>query len=132
MTGSPGTTETGHIVSTADESGVQDHPQLSQWAYGDVAASLGSLRARPAKGERRLQQFARLAGVPYQTMLAWRHVALCYPPEHRRADVSWSVFQVLASQPDRLELVSVGAWSVSAARELVRRRSAGQVTSAAA
>lgn len=85
------------------------------WFRGDIA-----IRAKS-----RMQDLAKDVGVSYKTLLAYRQVAEAYPPDSRRLEVSWSVHQALASLDDHVAVVaSRGDWTLVAAREFVRSRSA--------
>jgi hypothetical protein len=75
-------------------------------------------------GEATLDQFAEDVDTAIGTIRALRAVAMAYPNEiSRRSRNSWSVYQVLASQDDRDQLLArPDPWTVKEARELVRER----------
>jgi hypothetical protein len=88
------------------------------WVKGDIAASV-----QTKYGERRLHLFAHTVNENYSTVQEHRRVALAYPQKSRRLDISWSVHQVLAAQPDRLRLLrSRDDWTVGLARQVIRNR----------
>jgi len=88
-----------------------------KWRTGDAAASV-----RVLYGCRQIQELAVSLGVPYATVLQWRRVARRFPPEYRRDGLPWGVFQTLAGEPDRLELIEDIDWTTLSAVAFVRAR----------
>lgn len=88
----------------------------AQWTLGDLAK-----RVEVAYGEGRLQEYAEDIGVDYRTLLDYRTVARAYE-KSERSELPWSVHRVLASQEDRVALVTDGALTYRGAQALVRGR----------
>jgi cytochrome c1 len=107
------------VSTTADEPDVDVVAGVDlgmKWRTGDAAAGI------PATyGRHRLQDFARSLGTPYATLLQWRRVARRFPSESRRDGVPWGVYQALASEPDRLDLIERD-WTTLSALAFVRAR----------
>jgi hypothetical protein len=90
------------------------------WTLGDLAE-----RVRDHFGLPRLPQFAADIGIGYPELRRMRRVALAYPyATSYRYACAWSIYCVLAAQPDRDELV-LTVQSRREAAELVTAR-AGQ------
>src|SRR5690606_36664382 len=98
----------------------------SQWVLGDLA-----LEVETTYGGGQLQEYADAIGVEYDALRDYRMVAETYGSAERSAKVGWTVHRVLASQPDRHDLlkssprdhgIAADTWTYRAARELVRRR----------
>src|SRR5690606_28577855 len=98
----------------------------SQWVLGDLA-----LEVETTYGGGQLQEYADAIGVEYDQLRKYRMVSATYENGVRTPNVPWSVHMILASQPDRHELIKssprdhgidADTWTVRAARELVRRR----------
>ncbi len=88
---------------------------ISNWVLGDLAAAV------PVRyGKQDLQQLAAKSGVSYNSLLNWRTVAAAYAESERQTGNPFTVYEVFAHQPDRVELVKSKIWTVSEARELVR------------
>lgn len=78
--------------------------------------------------EESLRQFAEEIGLSFYTVRTHRWVAAQWPAAHRQAGVSWEVHRILASVPDRFELIGnpplserTGRrrWSAEVAKKLV-------------
>ncbi|MFI6254369.1 DUF6192 family protein [Streptomyces sp. NPDC051016] len=108
-----------------------------QFGLGDAALELEPLRGHGGhlplddgdQGvEESLRLFADEIGLSFYTVRTHRWVAAQWPAEHRRAGVSWEVHRILASVPDRFELIGnpplserTGRrrWSAEVAKKLV-------------
>lgn len=90
-----------------------------QWTLGDLA-----LKVETGYGEGRLQQYADEVGVEYESLRKYRDVSRAWPENVRNVSQKWSVHMVLASQPDRSQLIkpSAAKWTVAKAREFVKVR----------
>jgi hypothetical protein len=102
----------------------RDVENFGQWVKGDLA-----LLIMTKYGDQTLKKFATDVDVTLATLESYRTVAAAWPQKSRRLDIPWSVHQVLASQPDREELLANPAWpgkpwTVAAARLLVQERKA--------
>jgi hypothetical protein len=89
----------------------------AKWRCGDAA---GEIHVR--YGRRQLQELALSLGVPYATVLQWRRVARRFPGAYRRDGLPWGVYQALATEPDRLELIDSEHWTTLSALAFVRAR----------
>jgi hypothetical protein len=89
----------------------------ARWLKGDLLAELVT-----SYGDGTLARFADEVETPLNTCQELRRVAEAYPEKSRRIELPWSVHQVLASQPDRAELITAWSGTVQDARKLVRDR----------
>jgi hypothetical protein len=90
----------------------------SRWMLGDLACMV---EAR--YGEADLRRYAEEIDVEYASLRAYKAVSQAFPAESViRLTHSWSVYQVLAAQPDRLELVSGDRMTKAQAQELMAAR----------
>lgn len=106
-----------------------------QWAEGDLALQVDALPAheRPRDGDglfiedeaKTLKRYADDIDIPFNSIRKYRRVAEVWPTDRRLSMVTWGVHEALASQEDRFALIKPGM-TVLAARELVRKRTAGQ------
>ena len=89
---------------------------FGQWALGDLAGAV-----QTAYGEGDLARYADEIGVSYATLRDCRRVSAAFPAEYvERSANSWSVYRVLASRRDGVQLVSrEKPWTVAEARALV-------------
>jgi hypothetical protein len=85
-----------------------------QFGLGDAALELEPIRGHGGhlpldegdQGvEESLRLFAEGIGLSFHTVRTHRWVAAQWPAEHRRTGVSWEVHRILASVPDRFELI---------------------------
>ncbi|MGW3464557.1 DUF6192 family protein [Streptomyces olivaceoviridis] len=108
-----------------------------QFGLGDAALELEPLRGHGGhlpldEGdhgvEESLRLFADEIGLSFYTVRTHRWVAAQWPAEHRQPGVSWEVHRILASVPDRFELIGnpplserTGRrrWSAEVAKKLV-------------
>ncbi|MEH0557546.1 DUF6192 family protein [Streptomyces sp. B21-101] len=108
-----------------------------QFGLGDAALELEPLRGHGGhlpldEGDQGVEESLRLfadeIGLSFYTVRTHRWVAAQWPAEHRRAGVSWEVHRILASVPDRFELIGnpplserTGRrrWSAEVAKKLV-------------
>lgn len=86
------------------------------WELGDEANAL-----KTTYGGGELQALADRHGVSLRTVQNSRTTARRYPPAARTGN-SFSVHEILASQPDCIELVRSQSWSSATARALKARR----------
>ena len=99
---------------------------VSRWVLGDLACMTES-----RWGEARLERLAAEADVGYSALRDYKAVAQAFPAGSAdRSAHAWSVYRVLAAQPDRLELVSGEHMTKAQAEELAaaRRTSVAQAT----
>ena len=90
----------------------------SRWVLGDLACRVGR-----RYGEARLEAFAEEIDVGYSVLRDYKAVARAFPAEIVGPQThSWSVYQALAAQEDRLELVSGEPMTAAQARELAASR----------
>ena len=97
----------------------------SKWTMGDLACQVGT-----RYGENNLGKFSVQVGVDYSTLRDYKQVSQAYPAESVvRTTHSWSVYKVLAAQPDRVELVAGERMTVTQAQQIVwdRERQARQL-----
>jgi hypothetical protein len=87
----------------------------SKWMLGDLAC-----RVETSYGAGDLARYAEAIGVEYATLRDYKAVAQAYPAESVvRTTNPWSVYRVLVSHPQRMELVSRGQpLTVAEAREV--------------
>ncbi|MFI7872877.1 DUF6192 family protein [Streptomyces salinarius] len=108
-----------------------------QFGLGDAALELEPLRGHGGhlpldEGDQGVEESLRLfadeIGLSFYTVRTHRWVAAQWPAEHRRAGVSWEVHRILASVPDRFDLIGnpplserTGRrrWSAEVAKKLV-------------
>ncbi|MFI7296863.1 DUF6192 family protein [Streptomyces sp. NPDC050121] len=108
-----------------------------QFGLGDAALELEPLRGHGGhlpldegdQGvEESLRLFAEEIGLSFYTVRTHRWVAAQWPFEHRQTGVSWEVHRILASVPDRFELIrnpplsertGRRRWSAEVAKKLV-------------
>lgn len=96
----------------------QEIDSRSAWLKGDLAAAVETVY-----GEQSLQRYAKDVGADYGALLEYRRVSRAFPESSRVLGISYGVYQALAAQPNRLELItSRSDWTVAAARELVSSR----------
>jgi hypothetical protein len=85
-----------------------------QFALGDAALELEPLRGHGGhlpldEGDQAVEESLRLfageIGLSFYTVRTHRWVAAQWPAEHRQAGVSYEVHRILASVPDRFELI---------------------------
>lgn len=85
-----------------------------QFGLGDAALELEPLRGHGGhlpldEGDQGVEESLRLfadeIGLSFYTVRTQRWVAAQWPAEHRQAGVSWEVHRILASVPDRFELI---------------------------
>ncbi|WP_159058812.1 DUF6192 family protein [Streptomyces caeruleatus] len=77
--------------------------KAARFLLGDLALGLVPLNA-PFTG-RRLSKYAESVGLTPKAMNQYRRVAAAWPAARRRHDACWSVHALLASHPDRFDLV---------------------------
>lgn len=80
---------------------VEQYRAATAWILGDLACGV---ETHYGAGE--LVRYANAIGVEYETLKAYRTAARAWEPGIRIPDLPWTVHQVLASQPDRAELIS--------------------------
>jgi hypothetical protein len=108
-----------------------------QFALGDAALELEPLRAHGGhlpldEGDQgvedSLRRYAEEIGLSFYTVRTHRWVAAQWPAEHRQTGVSYEVHRILASAPDRFELIrnpplsertGRRRWSAEVAKKLV-------------
>ena len=91
----------------------------SAWMYGDLACGVET-----CYGEGTLARYAADIGMDYGTLRKYAWVAKAYPENVLHRTFSFSVGEILAAQPDRLELAASREWTVAQARDLVASRRA--------
>jgi hypothetical protein len=90
----------------------------SKWLLGDLAC-----RVETSYGAGDLARYAEEVGVDYATLRGYKAVSHAFPAESvLRSTHPWSVYRVLVSLPDRLELVSGEAMTKAQAGELAASR----------
>jgi hypothetical protein len=105
-----------------------------QWTEGDLALKVESLPSGsgprdPDTGqfiedaEQSLKRYAEDIDMSYGTLRHYRQTAGAWPGERRRSTVGYEVHRILATQPDRFDLISDGM-TVSEARKIIRDRNA--------
>ncbi|MFD0312462.1 DUF6192 family protein [Streptomyces sp. NPDC127119] len=105
-----------------------------QWRLGDAAVEIEPMRSyggtNPSGNEElftvseAIRMFAEDVGLAYSTVRSYRWVTSRWPKERRRADVSHTVYKILASVPgeqERFEAVPPGQ-SARRARALDARQ----------
>ena len=97
-----------------------------QFELGDM--TLRMIKAQPSGFEDRgvhdlLARYAEAIGLAESTLAEYRHVAIRWPQETRTANVSYTVYKILAGLDDRFTRINQygGAWTVNEAM-----RAAGQ------
>lgn len=108
-----------------------------QFGLGDAALELEPLRGHGGhlplgEGDQGVEESLRLfadeIGLSFYTVRTHRWVAAQWPAEHRQTGVSWEVHRILASVPDRFELIGKPPlsertgrcrWSAEVAKKLV-------------
>lgn len=121
------------------EAGREARKQIDghQWTEGDLAMDVEALppneRPRdPETGEfladqnQALKRYATDIDMSYGTLQNYRRVSDAWPRSARADGVGHKVHEVLATQPDRFDLIHEGM-SVREARTLVRKRNAASV-----
>ena len=74
---------------------------VSKWALGDLACQVET-----SYGGADLGKYAEEIGVEWSTLRDYAQVSQAFSQSVARATHSWSVYRVLAAQPDRAELVA--------------------------
>lgn len=86
-----------------------------QWILGDLAA-----RVETKWGQKRAERYAEDIGIPYGSLQVYRATARAFPKNLRNLSIPYAVYQSLAGQTDRHELLASRDWNSNEARELVK------------
>lgn len=109
------------IVSTLDK---------AAWSLGDLALDVapavtnmnaaGGMDWATSPQRRELEQFADAIDLEYETLMQYRRVAAAYPPDVRRADVSWTVHRRFTSLENPVRVLRQRrTWTTTTARQYV-------------
>lgn len=102
-----------------------------QFALGDLTLRMVSADKGPGGGDRGvfrvLSRYADEIGLPYSTLVGYRHMSLAWPPEKRNPTVSFSIQRALDAHPDRWTLIfeppeGLIEWTLDAALRFAERR----------
>lgn len=92
--------------------------EAKQWVLGDLACEVET-----RYGDEDMRIFATEIGVYYHTLRGYAATSAAFPRGSvGRQTHSYGVYQTLAAQEDRLELVSAERMTVAQARQLVEKR----------
>ncbi len=94
----------------------------AQWLLGDLACQVET-----SFGDNTLGKYSFQIGIDYGTLRHCKRVSAAFPESVPRGTHPWSVYKVLAAEPDRVELVSGERMTVTQAQQIVadrRRREA--------
>ncbi|MFD7015370.1 DUF6192 family protein [Streptomyces sp. NPDC059928] len=77
----------------------------ARFILGDLTLDVAPLNDPLAQLGGKLTGFAEAIGISPDALSRYRHVAAAWPETRRCPEASWSVHAILASHPDRFELV---------------------------
>ena len=92
----------------------------AQWALGDLANELDT-----TYGDETLAKYAEAIGVERRRLMSYRTVARAFEKSVRTENLPWSIYERLASRPDRLRWLKKAGnenWSVNKLREELYRQ----------